>query len=212
MTMPSPILDPLAAARVVGEQAAQARELAARHGLEFVDLAAVRLDADLFHSIPFDLMLRYGFVPLAREAGRVVVAMKDPTEVGKLDELELQLGEPLEIRVASPVALDEILEKSESTQRVLDQATEEFRIQLVQEDERGDEVLSIDRITGRPVADHQARRLDGARTPSSAAPRTSTSRPATRRWSSSTASTACSTRRWSRSTSATTRPSSAASR
>jgi len=147
MTVPGPLLDPFAAARDAAAQTARARELAARHGLAFVDLAAVRLDPDLFHSIPFDLMLRYGFVPLERDAGRVVVAMKDPTEVGKLDELELQLGSPLEIRVASPAALDEILEKSESTQRVLDQATEEFRIQLVQEDERGEEVLTLDRIT-----------------------------------------------------------------
>jgi type II secretory ATPase GspE/PulE/Tfp pilus assembly ATPase PilB-like protein len=147
MALPNPTVDPFAAARQAAEQAERARALAARHGLEFVDLGAVRLDPDLFHSIPFDLMLRYGFVPLERRAGRVVVAMKDPTEVGKLDELELQLGAPLEIRVAAPAALDEILEKSESTQRVLDQATEEFRIQLVQEDERGEEVLSLDKIT-----------------------------------------------------------------
>jgi len=146
MTHPDPVLDPFAAKSVV-EATAEAQRLAERHGLAFVDLTSVRLDADLFHSIPFDLMLRYGFVPLERAAGRIVVAMKDPTEVGKLDELELQLGAPLEIRVAAPPALDEILEKSESTQRVLDQATEEFRIQLVQEDERGEEVLSLDRIT-----------------------------------------------------------------
>ena len=31
--------------------------------------------------------------------------------------------------------------------RYLDEATEEFRIQLVSEDEKGDEVLSLDRIT-----------------------------------------------------------------
>jgi len=147
MALGSPLVDPLTAAREAAAQAERARDLAARHGLEFVDLAAVRLDADLFHSVPFDLMLRYGFVPLARRDGRVVVAMKDPTDVGKLDELELQLGAPLEIRVAAPGALDEILEKSESTQRVLDQATEEFRIQLVQEDDAGEEVLSLDRIT-----------------------------------------------------------------
>ena len=41
----------------------------------------------------------------------------------------------------------DILEKSESTQRVLDEATEGFSLQLVQEAEDGEEVLSIDRIT-----------------------------------------------------------------
>ena len=121
--------------------------LAARHGLEFVDLASFRVDSDLFHSIPFDLMLRYGFVPQQQLPGRMAVVMKNPTDVGRLDELEMLLGQPLEVRVGAPSAIDEILQKSESSQRVLEEATEEFRIQLVQEDEQGEEVLSIDSIT-----------------------------------------------------------------
>ena len=125
----------------------RAEALAREHGLAFVDLAHARIDTDLFHSIPFDLMLRYGFVPLERLPGRLAVALKEPTDVARVDELELLLGSPLEIRVAAPAAVDEILQKSESTQRVLDEATEEFRIQLVQEDEQGEEVLSLDKIT-----------------------------------------------------------------
>jgi type IV pilus assembly protein PilB len=145
--------DPLTALPDPAEGRERARELAHRHGLGYVELGDIRIDPDLFHSIPFDLMLRYSVVPLERRGSRLVVAMKDPTDVAKIDELELQLGLPLEIRVAAPDAIDEILQKSESTQRVLDQATEEFRIQLVQEDERGEEVLSLDRITadGSPI-------------------------------------------------------------
>jgi len=130
-----------------GEERRAAEHLAERHGLEFVDLEHFRVDSDLFHSIPFELMLRYGFLPQEQLRGRLAVVLKDPTDVGKLDELELLLGQPLEVRVGAPAAIDEILQKSESTQRVLDEATEEFRIQLVQEDEQGEEVLSIDRIT-----------------------------------------------------------------
>jgi len=138
---------PADTARQAAAERAAAEVFAATHGLEFVDLASTRLDTDLFHSIPFDLMLRYGFVPIERLPGRLAVALKDPTDVAGIDELELLLGSPLEIRVAAASAVDEILQKSESTQRVLDQATEDFRIQLVQEDEQGDEVLSLDRIT-----------------------------------------------------------------
>jgi type II secretory ATPase GspE/PulE/Tfp pilus assembly ATPase PilB-like protein len=134
------------ASRLAAEQE-RAQTFARDHGLEFVDLGHARIDTDLFHSTPFDLMLRYGFVPLERLQGRLAVALKDPTDVARIDELELLLGSPLEIRVASAPAIDEILQKSESTQRVLDEATEEFRIQLVQEDEQGEEVLSLDRIT-----------------------------------------------------------------
>jgi type IV pilus assembly protein PilB len=129
------------------DERARARELAERHGLEFVDLDRFRIDSDLFHSIPFELMLRYGFLPQEQLPGRIAVVLKDPTDVGKLDEMELLLGQPLEVRVGVTSAIDEILQKSESTQRVLDEATEDFRIQLVQDNEEGEEVLSIDRIT-----------------------------------------------------------------
>ncbi len=124
-----------------------AEELAGRHGLEFVDLEHFRIDNDLFHTIPFELMLRYGFIPQAQLAGRIALVMKDPKDVGRLDELELLLGQPVEVRVGVPSAIEEILQKSESTQRVLEEATEDFRIQLVQEDDQGEEILSIDSIT-----------------------------------------------------------------
>ncbi len=51
------------------------------------------------------------------------------------------------MKVGSRAAIQDILQKTESTQRVLDEATEEFRMQVVREDEEGEEVLTIDRIT-----------------------------------------------------------------
>ncbi len=124
-----------------------AEEFAARYGLEFVDMTRFRIDNDLFRRVPFDLMLRYGFIPEEQLDGRLSVVMADPANVVKIDELEMLLGQPVEIKVGVRSAIDEILQKSESTQRVLDEASEDFRIQLVQEDEEGEEFLSIDRIT-----------------------------------------------------------------
>src|SRR5947199_3353464 len=124
-----------------------AEAFAARYGLEFVDMTRFRIDNDLFRRVPFDLMLRYGFIPEAQLDGRMTVVMADPSDVVKIDEMELLLGQPVEVKVGVPSAINEILQKSESAQRVLDEASEDFRIQLVQEDEDGEEVLSIDRIT-----------------------------------------------------------------
>jgi hypothetical protein len=45
----------------------QARRLAERYHVEFIDMDTFRIDQDLFRSIPADLMLRYGFVPYRRE-------------------------------------------------------------------------------------------------------------------------------------------------
>ena len=65
-----------------------------------------------------------------------------------IDELELLLGTSIEVCVGTQTAIQEILKKSESSQRVLDEATEEFRMQIVTEDEEtGEETLSIDRLT-----------------------------------------------------------------
>ncbi|HRC85414.1 MAG TPA: pilus assembly protein PilB, partial [Thermoanaerobaculia bacterium] len=117
----------------------EALAFAKRYGLEYVDMSSFRIDNDLFRSIPFDLMLRYGFVPESRHEGRLAVVMAEPSDVMKIDELELLLGVGVEVKVGVRSAIDEILQKSESAQRVLDEASEDFRIQLVQEDEDGEE-------------------------------------------------------------------------
>jgi type IV pilus assembly protein PilB len=147
------IARPLVAETVEESRARQERErqdaeeLAARYGLEFVDVNHFRIDNDLFRRIPFDLMLRYSFIPERQLDGRLSVVMADATDVVKIDEIELLLGQSIEVKVGVPSAIEEILQKSESAQRVLDEATEDFRIQLVSEDDEGEEVLSIDRIT-----------------------------------------------------------------
>src|SRR4051812_11045901 len=124
-----------------------AESFAARYGLEFVDMTHFRIDNDLFRRIPFDLMLRYGFIPEEQLDGRLAVVMADPSDVVKIDEMEMLLGQPVEVKVGVRSAISEILQKSESAQRVMDEASEDFRIQLVQEDDEGEEVLSINRIT-----------------------------------------------------------------
>jgi type IV pilus assembly protein PilB len=126
----------------------QAQRLAQRLGLEYVDLEQFEIDPELFRSIPVDLMFRYNFVPRHRTETGLVVVVPDPTDVLVIDEVELLLGTNIEVCVGTQTAIQEILKKSESSQRVLEEATEEFRIQIVTEDEEtGEETLSIDRMT-----------------------------------------------------------------
>ena len=128
-------------------EAARAQRVADQYGFDYVDLEHFQIDHALFSSIPLDLMFRYQFLPERRENGHIAVVVGDPTDVLKLDELELLLGAPLKIKVASPTAIRDKLQKSESTQRVLDEATEGFRMQLVGEDEDGHDVVTIDSIS-----------------------------------------------------------------
>ncbi|HEU4400593.1 MAG TPA: GspE/PulE family protein [Candidatus Polarisedimenticolia bacterium] len=122
--------------------------MAARLGIPYVDLTDFPINHDLFRAIPVDLMFRYNFVPWKEEGGRLVVVISDPSDVLMVDELEILLGRSLSVCVGTKTAINEVLKKSESSQRVLEAATEEFKIQVIRdEDEEGDEALSIDKLT-----------------------------------------------------------------
>jgi type IV pilus assembly protein PilB len=126
---------------------AAARSAAERYRLEFVNMDEFRLDQELFRSIPADLMLRYGFVPHRREGRSLVIVVSDPTDLPMIDELSMLLGTPLKVTVGAPTAIQSMLKKSQSSQRVLEEATESFQLQLLKEDEQGDETLSVEKLT-----------------------------------------------------------------
>ncbi|HXH28505.1 MAG TPA: GspE/PulE family protein [Candidatus Polarisedimenticolia bacterium] len=144
---PADLDEPVAEAAVSSEET-QAQRIAARLGIPYIDLSDFPINHDLFRAIPVDLMFRYNFVPWKEENGKLVVVIADPSDVLMIDELEILLGRPLSVCVGSKSAINETLKKSESSQRVLEAATEEFKIQVIRDDdEEGEEALSIDKLT-----------------------------------------------------------------
>jgi type II secretory ATPase GspE/PulE/Tfp pilus assembly ATPase PilB-like protein len=134
----------------VDEQRAEidlARRLAERYRLDFVDMDTFRIDQDLFRSIPADLMLRYGFVPHRRIGKALEIVVSDPTDLPMIDELAVLLATPIKVAVGPKSAIQAILKKSESSQRVLEEATESFQLQILKEDENGEEALTVERLT-----------------------------------------------------------------
>jgi type IV pilus assembly protein PilB len=129
------------------EEVARARKLAERYHVEFVDMDEFRIDQELFRSIPADLMLRYGFVPYRREGKALVIVVSDPTDLPMIDEIGVVLNTPIKVTVGAPSAIQSILKKSESSQRVLEEATEGFQLKVVKEDESGEESLTVDKLT-----------------------------------------------------------------
>jgi type II secretory ATPase GspE/PulE/Tfp pilus assembly ATPase PilB-like protein len=128
------------------EEEAHARRLAERYRLEFLDMGLFRIDQELFRGIPADLMLRYGFVPFRRDGRALVIVVSDPTDLPMIDELAVLLGTPVRVMVGARSAIESILKKSESSQRVLDEATEEFQIQVLK-DEDSSEDITVERLT-----------------------------------------------------------------
>jgi len=124
-----------------------ARKLAERYRFAFIDLREQRIDAELFRTIPADLMFRYNFVPLELHNNVLAIAAADPGQVQMSDELPLLLGKKLLIRVATARQIGDILKRTEQSQRVLEQATEAFTLQTSKDEEEGDETISGDRLT-----------------------------------------------------------------
>src|SRR3989442_3252122 len=141
-----------AAARVIGldehqAEVEQARHLARRYGHDYIDMDTFRIDQDLFRSIPADLMLRYGFVPHRRVGKALEIIVSDPTDLPMIDELGVLLSTPIKVAVGPKSEIEAILKKSESSQRVLEDATESFHLQLLKEEENGDDSLTVERLT-----------------------------------------------------------------
>src|SRR6202167_3058770 len=125
----------------------RSRLLAERYRFPFVDLDAQRIDPELFRRIPADLMFRFNFVPLEERDRELVVAVADPGQVLHSDELPLLLGKKLVLQVATPKQISDLLKRTEQSQRVLEQATEAFTLQVVADEEESDDTISADRLT-----------------------------------------------------------------
>ncbi len=128
----------------------QAKSLALRYRLPYIDLippgGKPQVDSELLGEIPVDLMIRNQFVPLKKEGNKLHVAMADPTNLERLDELENSLNVRVIPHVATAGAIDVVLRRGDATQRVMQEAASTFRISLVKETEQGEEVLDLDRL------------------------------------------------------------------
>ena len=135
------------AASSLDQELQQARQLAERYRYPFADLRQFILDKDLLSSIPLDLMVRYEFLPLTADNGYLTVAVSDPTNLERLDELETRLGRRLRFQVAAVSQVREALKNTEPSRRVLDEATEDFRIDVIRGgEEDADQGLSLESL------------------------------------------------------------------
>ena len=136
-------------AATAGDELERARDIARRYRCEFVDLSDFQLHHDLFEKIPVHLMFRYNFVPLEEIAdGRLAIAIADPSQLMMIDEISLLLGKRIVTKVSTLKQISEILKKTEQSKRVLEDASEGFTLDVIREDEAGnDETISIDKLT-----------------------------------------------------------------
>ena len=129
------------------DERAQAELLAARYHAEFVDLKNFKIQHELLRTVPVELMFRYNFVPIEQQADALVIAVSDPSRLMILDEIAGLLAHRIIPRVATLSQITDLLKKTEQSQRVLDEVTEGFALDVVGDEDNPDETLSIDRLS-----------------------------------------------------------------
>ena len=124
------------------DQLAQA--LAVQYSLPYDPLTDFRVDPRYYETISIKLMQRFPFVPIAERSGTLTIAVADPQNLLGLDELELLIGKPLDRVVSSKSAIVSALERSEGSSQALRELEAEYRSILVKEDDRGEEIPTLD--------------------------------------------------------------------
>ena len=94
-----------------------AKALADQAGLEYVDLAEAEIASEVATLLQKDLATRYEAVPVRFLADDLLlVAVADPSDVGKADDLRLALGHNVRLAVSEPADLERTIKKLYRTQ------------------------------------------------------------------------------------------------
>ena len=117
-----------------------------------LDLTREPVDFALFQALPLDLMFKHHFVPVQERDGALWLAMADPLDIPTQDMLRQSLKRPLRFAGAPLAQIQEVLKKSESGQKVMDEAGEALKVQVLHEEDWDDEVLDLERLTDKDEA------------------------------------------------------------
>jgi type IV pilus assembly protein PilB len=129
----------------------EARRLAERFDYPFADLSFYQEDVGLWQQVPMDLIMRYRFVPLRRDGGVLAIAVSNPAEYLEIDDLELALGRPLAVEVAPRSQIEAILERNANSSFLLEEASEQLKLEIVGDDESITEALGDGGAESSPI-------------------------------------------------------------
>ncbi|MDD2478650.1 MAG: ATPase, T2SS/T4P/T4SS family [Victivallaceae bacterium] len=123
------IIDALVLMGVTSETDIQ-NMLAQQFGLEVMDLSAYQVPPEVVESLPRDVVLSYGVVPVMKNDNVLTIAMSDPTNMEAVDSIRYLLGCDVEAVIAKEEQINDIINKhyntiNDSVSEVLAQYQEE---------------------------------------------------------------------------------------
>jgi type IV pilus assembly protein PilB len=120
---------------------------AAQFSYDYVQIDGVE-DTTLLELVPVEFMTRYQFVPYRREGDTLVIAMADPINFLKaIDALEMLLDLSVVIVVVSETRIKNLLKTIETSRSVLDSVSDDMRLSLVRESDKGEDILSLEKLS-----------------------------------------------------------------
>jgi MSHA biogenesis protein MshE len=116
-----------------------------------VDLRHFRFDPELARLLPETHARRYRALPLIREAGAVLVAMADPTDIFAFDEVSRLLSEPVKTAIVREADLLRTIDMVYRRTEEITSLAEELGEELGAGDFDLDELLEREELTDTPV-------------------------------------------------------------
>jgi type IV pilus assembly protein PilB len=121
--------------------------IAAQYYHNYLELEGIK-DPEILSLIPAKFMVEYKCIPYEKSGNTLVIAVAEPMEFMKVvDSLEVLIDMPISIVVASEKRIREILKKMEADQSVLETVSDDMRLMLVKESEKGEETLSLEKVS-----------------------------------------------------------------
>jgi type IV pilus assembly protein PilB len=132
-------------------QGAQARELAERHHLPYVDLVSEGVEKRAAESIPIHVLERGVALPYKIDGDRLLIAVADPTNVQSIDELRLATRYTLEVGVAPSEDIELELRRLQRASDAWERAAlVEDELEL-EEQQEGDDLEADDGVSDAPL-------------------------------------------------------------
>jgi type IV pilus assembly protein PilB len=129
-----------------------ARALAARHHLPFVDLADVGISREAVEAIPIHVLERIVAIPYRIDGNRLQIAVADPSDVQKVDELRLATRHSLDIGVAPREDIELELRKIARATEVWERAAlVEDELEVEEDDADEDDLEADDGVSDAPL-------------------------------------------------------------
>ncbi len=127
------------------EQLAQI--MAAQYSFPYVELKGIN-DPELLKLVHVDLMTKYIFVPYKKKNNELVIALAEPMNCFKaIDELEMLTDMNISVVVASEKKVLELLKKIETSRSALDSISDDMRLSIVRETDKGEDILSHEKVS-----------------------------------------------------------------